>query len=205
MSARCAVGRGAVARAGALLLIGLLVGFHPVTAQVRLRSPETRLLRDAANRESQGDFEGAERILLQILEEDAGSSGALFALERVLKAQGETIEMLPSIDRFLEHEPTSSGVRYLKLRVLSDVDSLDGLRREAERWLDSDPSSEVPYREVARVYERAFGQDEALALLRRGARGDRTARCARPRPGRPPRRQRRPGRRRRRVGPSGRP
>lgn len=159
---------GLVTRALVLALLGLLVGFQPVTTQVRLRSSETRLLRDAANRESQGDFEGAERILLQLLEEDPASSGSLFALERVLKAQGQTIELLPPIDRFLARDPASSGVRYLKLRVLADVDSLDALRAEAEEWLDSDPSNEIPYREVARVYERAFGQDEALVLLRRG-------------------------------------
>lgn len=137
-------------------------------AQVRMRSAETRMLRDAANRESQGDFEGAERILLELLQESPGSSGALYALERVLRAQGQERELLPAVDRFLENDPGQSGVRYLKLRVLMEVDSLDALRREAEAWLAADPTSIVPYREVARVYERAFGASEALALLRRG-------------------------------------
>ena len=146
----------------------LCIGVQSASAQVRMRNSETQLLRDAANRESQGDFDGAEAVLRRLLDEDPGSSGGLFALERVLRAKGEMVALLPTVDRFLQHDPESSGVRYLKLRVLMEVDSLDALRAEAEQWLGLDPASEVAYREVARVYERAFGIDEALGLLRAG-------------------------------------
>jgi tetratricopeptide (TPR) repeat protein len=77
-------------------------------------------------------------------------------------------ELLPAVDRFLERDPESSGVRYLKLRVLMELDSLDALRAEAEQWLEFDATNEVPYREVARVFERAFGVGEAMELLREG-------------------------------------
>jgi len=126
------------------------------------------MLRDAAARESRGDFDGAEQVLRRLLESDPDSSGGLFALERVLRAQGTIVTILPVVDAFLLKDPESSGVRSLKLRVLVEADSLDALRREADAWLATDRGSAVPYREVSRVYERAFGADEALELLRSG-------------------------------------
>lgn len=146
----------------------LLLCSTPATGQIRRGTDEGRLLRDAAARESQGDFDGAESVLRRLLEADPASSGGLFALERVLRAKGETAEILPLVDAFLARDAASSGVRYLKLRVLMEFDSLDALEHEAERWFELDPASEVPYREVARVFERAFGSDRALQILRRG-------------------------------------
>ena len=131
---------------------------------------ESRLLREAAARESRGDFDGAEDVLLRLLEANPLSTGGLFALERVLRAKGSTAELLPAVDAFLERDPGSSGVRYLKLRVLVEVDSLDALETEAEAWFRLDPGSVVPYREVSRVYQRAFGADRALEVLREGRR-----------------------------------
>ena len=157
-----------LARLGVVLALALLIGAQSASAQARTRNSETQFLRDAANHESQGDFDRAEAILRRLLEEDPGSSGGLFALERVLRAKGEMAELLPAVDRFLERDPESSGVRYLKLRVLMELDSLDALRAEAEQWLEFDATNEVPYREVARVFERAFGVGEAMELLREG-------------------------------------
>ncbi len=129
---------------------------------------ETRLLREAAARESRGDLDGAERVLRRLLVASPASSGGLFALERVLRTKGEPRAILPAVDTFLAHDPSASGVRYLKLRVLSDLDSLDAVREEGEQWLGEQASSEASYREVARIYERAFGADRALDVLRRG-------------------------------------
>ena len=151
---------------GALML--LLLCSTPVTGQIRRGTDEGRLLRDAAARESRGDLDGAESVLRQLIEADPASSGGLFALERVLRAKGETAEILPVVDALLARGAASSGVRYLKLSVLMEFDSLDALEDEAERWFELDPASEVPYREVARVYERAFGSDRALQVLSRG-------------------------------------
>ena len=156
------------ARLVVVLALTFVIGAQSASAQERMRNSETQLLRDAANHESQGDFDGAETILRRLLDEDPGSSGGLFALERVLRAKGEMVELLPPVDRFLEHDLASLGVRYLKLRVLMELDSLDALRAEAEQWLEFDPTNEVPYREVARVFERAFGIEEAMELLREG-------------------------------------
>lgn len=129
---------------------------------------ESRLLREAATRESVGDFQGAEALLRALLERNATSSGGLFALERVLRAQGRVAEILPVADAYLERSPTAAAPRYLKMRVLVEVDSTEALADEAEAWIGADPRSPDPYREVARVYERAFGPEMALTLLERG-------------------------------------
>jgi tetratricopeptide (TPR) repeat protein len=149
-------------------LMLLLLCSTPVVGQIRRGTDEGRLLREAAARESRNDLDGAESVLLRLLEADPASSGGLFALERVLRAKGETAEILAVVDAFLARDATASGVRYLKLRVLMEFDSLDALEDEAELWFELSPKSEVPYREVARVYERAFGSDRALQILRRG-------------------------------------
>jgi tetratricopeptide (TPR) repeat protein len=151
-----------------MLGIGAALDTDPADAQIRMRNSEAQLLRESAALESQGDYDGAEKVLRQLLERNAASSGGLFALERVLRAKGEIVAILPTVESFLAEQPQSSGVRSLGLRVLSEVDSTDAVRREAEAWLAMDPAEEVPYREIARVYERTFGADEALALLYRG-------------------------------------
>jgi tetratricopeptide (TPR) repeat protein len=158
-------GLGRIALLAVLFTIALAT---PTNAQVRTRNSEAQLLREASSRESTGDLDGAEEVLRQLLEESPGSSGGLFALERVLRSKGAIETLLPAVDAFLEEDPSSSGVRALKLRVLVEVDSLDELRREARAWLDEAGDSDVPYREVARVYERAFGSDEAIEVLRAG-------------------------------------
>lgn len=168
MSRRSARLFSRLTRIGCVVVALSFVPLHGIAAQVRMRNSESQLLRDAAARESTGDFDGAEQILRTLLESDPTSSGGLFALERVLRAKGDAVAILPTVDAYLELEPGSSGVRYLKLRILMEADSLDELRSEAEEWMASDVASEVPYREVARVYERAFGSPEALELLRRG-------------------------------------
>lgn len=158
------VGRVMCAVACAVLV--LLGSFaRPVAGQA---VEETRLLREAAARESRGDLEGAERVLRRLLVASPSSSGGLFALERVLRSKGEPRAILPAVDTFLVHDPDASGVRYLKLRVLTDLDSLDAVRAEGERWLRDQPDAEATYREVARIYERAFGSEQALEVLRRG-------------------------------------
>jgi tetratricopeptide (TPR) repeat protein len=160
-----------VGRCRAALLFLSVAGMMSVPgadAQVRTRGSETALLREAAALESRGEFGRAADVLRTLLEENPSSSGGLFALERVLRAQGDVVSILPAVSAFLAEQPRSSGVRSLELRVLAEVDSVDAVRRRATEWLDVDPGEEVPYREVARVYERAFGAREALDLLYRG-------------------------------------
>ncbi len=156
------------ARLMTTVLAASLLAAIPVDGQIRMRNSESQLLRESAARESRGDYDGAAEVLGQLLERNPASSGGLFALERVLRSRGDVESILPAVDAFLAEQPRSSGVRSLKLRVLADVDSTDALRRESELWLSSDGANAVPYREVSRVWERAFGPTEALGILQRG-------------------------------------
>jgi tetratricopeptide (TPR) repeat protein len=140
----------------------------PALAQVGSRSGETQLLREAAALESRGDLDGAAAALLELLDRHPASSGGLFALERVLRSKGTIDDLLPVVGAFLEAAPDASGVRALELRVLLEVGDTDALREHGRAWIERDATSEVPYREVARVYERAFGPDVALGLLQDG-------------------------------------
>lgn len=129
---------------------------------------ETRVLREAAARQAQGDYDGAEQLLRQLLEVRPASSGGLFALERVLRAKGNVLDILPAVDTFLAHDASASGVRTLKLRVLSDADSTAAVEREGEAWLQAQPTSDASYREVARAFSRSFGPERAIQVLERG-------------------------------------
>ena len=55
-----------------------------------------------------------------------------------------------------------------ELRVLVEVDSLEALPPVAEAWFEAEPDSPDPYREVARLYQRALGPEAALEVLERG-------------------------------------
>ncbi len=163
-------------RAGARLLAGALLvaaAFAvaapvPVSAQRGGRMEESRLLRQAAALESQGELEAAEATLRSLMERMPASAAGLFALERVLRAQGRVEELLAVADAFLGAAPGAEGVRHLKLRVLADVDSLEALQGEARAWFALDPSDPGPYREVSRLWRRVLGPDEALEVLERG-------------------------------------
>jgi hypothetical protein len=151
------------------MLAAALVSGGSADAQVTRRgSAENRLLREAAAQEARGDLPAAERSLRNLLRTDPTSSGAVFALERVLRSDGRTRAILPVADSFLAREPSSADVRALKLRVLLEVDSLEALRSAGDAWLGGNPGREAPYREVARLYGRAFGPDAALDVLRSG-------------------------------------
>ncbi len=148
-----------------------LLGAFPLqtelAAQARQQQvvSEGRLLRSAASLESRGDFSGAEEILSGLLRDNPVSTGALFALERVLRAQGRVQAVLPTVDRFISEDPAHPGPRTMKLRVLTEVDSLDALRIAGEDWLAAQPEVPDPYREVARSFEATLGRGSALEVL----------------------------------------
>lgn len=129
---------------------------------------ETALLRRASSLEWQGDLDAAEEVLTGVLRRAPTSSGALFSLERVLRSRNRVGAVLPWADRFLEAAPTASAPRYMKLRVLVEVDSLQALDAAARSWFEAEPGAPEPYREAARLYERALGPQAALELLNEG-------------------------------------
>lgn len=160
-------------RGGVLVVVGLLVGGGAAAQTVADSSAftprdEARLLREASSHEWRGRLDEAEEVLTRLLEANPTSSGGLFALERILRTRSRVARVLPHVDRFLEGNPGASGPRYMKLRVLVEVDSLGALESAAEAWFEADPRSADPYREVARIYQRVYGEERALAVLREG-------------------------------------
>ncbi|MDH3206228.1 MAG: hypothetical protein OEO79_06425 [Gemmatimonadota bacterium] len=139
----------------------------PLSAQGRFGPEETLLLREAAVLESAGDLDGAEVSLRRLLEVDPTSTGALYALERVLRIKGELVTLIPEVNRFLVRRD-DSGIRSLKLQLLVESDSVDAMMLEGARWIEEAPRSEITYTEVARAYDAAFGPDRALEVLTGG-------------------------------------
>ena len=140
----------------------------PGLSAQRVRSAEAQALRDAGTHESRGRLTEAEAILQQLLEDQPTSAGGLFALERVLRSQGRVVAVLPVADRFLSTAPDASGVRYLKLRVLAEVDSLDAMVRETDAWMQHAPADPLFYRQALPLWQRTYGPERALELLGRG-------------------------------------
>lgn len=138
---------------------------------------EARLLREAAALESRGSFRAAEARLRTLLERYPESAAGVFGLERVLRAQDRLREVLPAADAYLRARPRGQAVRFLQLRVLAELDSLDALREATRAWIEVEPGSLAPYREGSRVWEDALGAPAALELLEEGrrSRGDERA------------------------------
>ena len=157
-----------VARGG--LVLAILVTAVPCAAQTVDSREEARRLREASALEWRGRIGEAQDVLAGLLTARPTSSGALFGLERILRNQGRVAEILPYADRFLEEDPEASGVRYMKLRVLAEVDSLEAMEPAARAWFRWEPGSPDPYREVARLYQRTLGTEAALAILEEGRR-----------------------------------
>jgi len=152
----------------ALVLAALSsIGTNRAAAQGRFGDEETRLVREAAERESAGDLDGAEAALRRLLEIDPVSTGGIYGLERVLRAKDEVEELLPLVDRFLSRRD-DSGVRSLRLQLLVETGQVEQMVSEGRRWMERSPRDETVYTEVARAYEAAFGPERALEVLEAG-------------------------------------
>lgn len=152
-----------------LLVLGALSATWAVgtlEAQGRGGDSQTRLLREAATLESQGDLDGAEAALRRVLGIEPRSTGALFALARVMRANGRLPELRLLVDEFLE-QGSDVSVRSLKLELLLEGDSQGAMVDEAERWMREEPVA-ATFAAVSKVYERSLGPDRALEVLRRG-------------------------------------
>ncbi len=142
----------------------------PLAALQNRREPrlETRMLRQAATQESRGELKEAEATLRELLELESGSSAAVLALERVLRAQGRVADALSVFDRYLAEHPQTVLVWQHKLGVLVETDSLAGVDFAVENWIRAAPASPDPYREGARVLEVVAGVERAAELIETG-------------------------------------
>ena len=165
------------ARRGFVRAAALVAGFAlaaataiPVAALQRRGETriENRMLREASTHEARGELAEAEATLRELLELRSGSAAAVFALERVLRADGRLAEVLAVIDRYIAEHPGTGQIWEQKLVVLIEVDSLAGVEATVENWIRAAPGSPEPYRGGARALERAVGAGRAAGLLERG-------------------------------------
>ncbi len=152
----------------ALIPLGLAMAASPAAAQQTPR--QGQLLREAVGREAEGDLAAAESLLRELLDVAPASPAALMALERVLRVQGRLEAMPPVLERAMAEDPRSPYVNQLRLRTYSALDRIDGLERAARQWITISPLQEVPYREVAEVWEARGEPARALAVLEEGRR-----------------------------------
>jgi len=150
----------------ALALCALAV--PPLSAQDSSAAEENRALQRAASLESRGDYAGAETVLETLLSERPTSTGALFALERVLRAQGRIAEVLGPVRAFLDASPRAAAPRILELQVYAEAGNDRGLQIAAEAWAEADPESSDLYREVARIQAAVLGAEAGIEWLLRG-------------------------------------
>jgi tetratricopeptide (TPR) repeat protein len=148
----------------ALTLTLTLAGF----AHAQVRHDELALVRDATVREQAGDFAGAQKILEGILKENPQSLSALLSLERVLRVQARLAVILPILDAHLKADHTSAIGHQMLVRALSSLDLLPELEKASEAWIKAVPKLEVPYREIARVWEQRGDYMRAVQYLEMG-------------------------------------
>ena len=129
---------------------------------------ENRMLREASGQEARGRLEEAEATLRELLRLQPGSSSAVFALERVLRAGDRLPDLLSIIDTFLGLEPSASRVRALKVKVLVETGDDRRLEQTVRAWIDAEPASSDPYLEGARAFQAVFGSDRAAELIEVG-------------------------------------
>ena len=168
-SRRRGVGAAAAVGLGWVVAGAALAG--PVCAVQRtLPRAEDRLLREAAAQEAEGDMDGAEATLRELLRRRPGSSPAVFALERVFKAAGRPRDVLPVADVYLEAEPLADAIWALKVRVVAETGASAEVEEAVAEWARANPGSTAPSREGARAMLEHFGVGAATAMLEEGLR-----------------------------------
>lgn len=160
--------RRRLVRPGLIALAALVPASLAAQSASELRALETRTLREVSALENQGMREEAERRLTNFLDGAPTSSGALFALERILRSGGRLEELLPRIGAALRESPRGVALQGLRLRVLEELDAPEAVEEAIGAWIGVDPSASDPWREGARVLERVRGRAAARALLERG-------------------------------------
>lgn len=140
-------------------------------AQEDVRLPrELDILGQAATLEAAGRYTDAEALVARVLEANPASLTALLQMERILLVQGRAEALIPVVDRLLGIDPGSAVAHQIKARVLSLLDRPDALEQAGEGWIEATPALEVPYRELARLWQQRGEGGRAIAMLERGRR-----------------------------------
>lgn len=129
---------------------------------------ELARIREAATLEAAGDLAGAERIVRQVLESNPASLTALLTFERLLVVQGRAAELLPAVQRLIAVDPASVIGHQVRLRVHLQLGDVSGLESSIDRWIQSTPTIETPYREAAAAWRERREPRRAVAVLEQG-------------------------------------
>ncbi len=152
-----------------LLALGLLLTSAPAAAQMA-PAGELAAVREATELEAAGNLQGAVDKLDAVLDENPASLAALVHLERVLAMQGRTEDLVPHLDRLLADDRTSVIAHQMRVRAFAALDREEEIERAAREWIDATPKIEIPYREIARVWQQRGRLDRAAKVLEDGRR-----------------------------------
>lgn len=155
------------------LVVGLGLVMAGSGSSLTAQEPDEAVLerlRAAARLEAAGELADAESLLLGLLDEEAAFVPALLALERVLRVQGRTDELVPRVEEAADADPRSALLNRLRLRLYSALDRTAELERSVDEWTAAVPGVEIPYREAARTWGDRGEWGRARDVLEAGRR-----------------------------------
>lgn len=140
-----------------------------VLAALPGRGARAQALSQGFELERAGRLADAANLYVGTLRADPANLPALLGLERVLPSLNRVEELLPLVQRARQRAPQSGQLRSLELRTYAALNEPDSLAAAAQRWADSVPGSEAPYREwgLALADRRAWDEARRAYLLGR--------------------------------------
>lgn len=153
-------------RLGLVLVVSLLCAGRAAAQQDPQQ--QRRELRRAEALERAGRLSQALAVLDSLLQASPAEPGAILAVERIHRQQGQLERLLPLLERAIRTDPGVALLRQVQLRVLADLDRGEELAEAGEDWLRSAPRTTVAYREYAAALRRTGRPEEAERVLRQG-------------------------------------
>ncbi|HUR94124.1 MAG TPA: hypothetical protein VMY76_06045 [Gemmatimonadales bacterium] len=148
-------------RFAAVLLMLAVIG------PARLSAQDPAMAR-AFDLERRGNYAGAADAYRGVLTARPGDAAALLGLERALLPTGHSADILPQVRAALASGRPSGAVFGVALRAYAAADEADSMRGVAERWADSSPGDETPYREWGAAALGHRDRPGAIAAYLRG-------------------------------------
>ncbi len=126
------------------------------------------MLREASAREARGELGQAETILRELLALHPGSSAAVIALERILRADDRVADLLPALDAFLADGGASGRIRALQLAIVAELADAGAVQNAVQAWIRADPESIEPWLEGAKAWRALDDPGRGAELLEAG-------------------------------------
>ncbi|UCC48412.1 MAG: hypothetical protein JSV41_13270 [Gemmatimonadota bacterium] len=150
------------------VVVASLLSAATAAAQQDAQQLLRRELRRAEVLERAGRLSQALDVLDSLLQASPAEPGAILAVERIYRQQGQLERLLPLLERAVHLDPGSALLRQVQLRVLADLDRGDELAAAGEDWVRSAPRTRVAYREYAAALRGTGRLEEAETVLKRG-------------------------------------